>query len=326
MRTIVHIGTPKTAATSLQTAYFPAVAAENPGFVYAGLLQPRRRRQSELHAAFREALDEDRREARLTEALAHVPAEAVIVSDPHVLGDRPGPGPSWKTKVARLGRALAGHDHTVVVTVRDPIDAAFSYFVDLSCSLPRRKRNFLSQVGSEAFEVFRYARLFAVLQAHFDPARIAVVGYDDIVCGRLETMDAALGVTPRERTLPHLRRRHRIGSAIRTDRLSVEQSLAYCLPSCAAGVTRSAMARLPDRLRYARVGPHLLVSHPTPVEAARLAQFYAPHVAFLRERYGIEDRRSLNGYGSSIPAAARAGDPGRIRPEPLGADHAVHTI
>ena len=294
MRVIVHVGVPKTAGRSLRAAYFPAVAAENPGILWAGALEPRRRRPSALYGALLEALTAEGREGCFRQELARIQARTVILSCPHVLAEHPGLDLSWKTKLARLGRALAGTDHRLIVTVRDPLDAAFAYYAALVHLFPRRGRRLVVQAGTERFEVFRYARLFAVLHAHVDPERVDVVGFDDIVHGRLDAMDAATDVARRARALPHLGKPQWLDGAIRADRLSVEESIAYVLPRFVMSAAQPLVDRIPEALRGSVLGNRPLVPGPTTAEMARLADYYAPHVAHLRARFGIENRRELH--------------------------------
>ena len=309
MRTIVHIGLPRCATTSLQTGYFPAVAAENPGLVYAGTVRPRPRRMSPVYRAFLQSIHGEGQGRALADALARTDADTIVISDATVPVEEPGA--TWRTKLARLARALEGTDHAIVVGLRDPAEAVFSSYADVYHALPGPRRSVLKAAASPAFEIFQYRRLFRTLFELFDESRVIPIAYGDIVAGRLGALDAALGVAPRERVLPHLGRRHRTEIGIRTGRLSLEQTIAHWLSLRLTAAARPLVGRLPYPMRTAKVGPCLTVPYPSAAEVERLVAFYAPHANFLRDRFGLVDgpgaRRILDSPEACEPATGPFG-------------------
>jgi hypothetical protein len=307
MRTIVHIGLPRCATTALQTGYFPAVAAENPGLVYAGTVRPRPRRMSSVYRAFLQSLHGEGQGRALADALARTDADTVLLSDATVTVAEPGA--TWRTKLARLARALEGIDHTILVGLRDPAEAVFSSYADIYHALPGPRRSVLKAAASPAFEIFQYRRLFRTLFELFDESRVIPIAYGDIVAGRHGALDAALGVASRERALPHLGRRHRTETGIRTGRLSLEQTIAYGLSLRLASAARPLVERLPCQMRTAKIGPCLTVPYPSAAEAERLVAFYAPHADFLRDRFGLDDGHGVVRVLASPEARAPATSP-----------------
>jgi len=128
---IVHIGLPKTATTTLQSDFFPVFV--NDFIEYWGVCQPRGKRgQSNAYFNFYRAVDTGLRvgEVRKELELKIAQGKTVIFSE-EMITVSSTTSSTWREKLKNLGNILKGLQYDIVVTVRDPIPALFSYYVEL---------------------------------------------------------------------------------------------------------------------------------------------------------------------------------------------------
>lgn len=180
----MHIGLPKTATTTLQTDLFPKL-----GVRYLGINQPRGIKSNDLlfnliyqsivsgtkNDLVRQAI---RRELKKGNNLLFS-EELVTVSDSAV---------SWRKRLENLAQILKGVRYEIIVTVREPVSALFSYYCEIFKTLPRADReDFMNCVlTSENMEIFHYEKLSDELLKNFEKDRIHVIKFEDIINKRLD--------------------------------------------------------------------------------------------------------------------------------------------
>ena len=291
-RLLVHIGLPKTATTALQQDVLPQLTEH--GVTYAGVRQPRGSGQSGLYdglmAMLRGADPAPVREG-LAAALRHgsvaLSEEMVVVSEPSV---------DWRTKVRRLGELLAGLDARVLVTVRSPAEALFSYHVERQRQPGPARPPFLRDIGSSAYDIYRYRTLTTLLDEAFDPATVHYLPFEAVTAGEADLIWELLGLPAPERVAPPVRnQRDRQADAVHT---GVRPTVGDKLKSAVlrAGLGGRSVRRLGRplvrALRTLQLGERTV---PTPTEAewASLRGALADDAQALYERAGIDYRASV---------------------------------
>lgn len=191
-RIIVHIGLPKTATTTLQMDVFPMLKNENVDYV--GVYQPRvSGHQDSFFFRFVKALSDGKIESvrhELVELLSSgktiiLSEEMITVSSDHV---------SWRTKLLNLSRILNDINYILIVTVREPASAMFSYYVEMIKHLSMQKINFLEFAkNDERMEIFHYGILANELIVRFEKDRIHIVKFEDIIQGNFEAILSGIG-------------------------------------------------------------------------------------------------------------------------------------
>lgn len=95
----------------------------------------------------------------------------------------------WRQKLANLSDFLGNIDYRVLVTVRDPVDAMFSYYVELYHHF-RRRRKSPEELAchDEAMEIFHYDKLRQELDAYF-PGRWYCQSLEGIKDGKFDGLE-----------------------------------------------------------------------------------------------------------------------------------------
>lgn len=172
-RLYLHIGPPKTATTSLQSAF---QEAEFDWLVYGGAFQPRENNAGSLaqrlHWFARGGQYNDSEVVKaLDEIRKHLAAgRSVMISEEMFLVEQRDCG--FVRKIDRLGRLLAEIPTTVLVTLRDPVDGLPSLYQELFKGLPvAEKLSFPRFCRGLRARCYDYALVHEVLR---------VAGFDDV--------------------------------------------------------------------------------------------------------------------------------------------------
>lgn len=127
---IVHIGLPKTATTTLQADVFPKLI--NNQIKYLGTFQPREKTPlKNLYHHFCKAVESreniDNIRILLNKEISK--GHTLIISEEGMTV--PSGNITWKKKLENLGKIVRGFDYTIIVSVREPSSALFSYYCEL---------------------------------------------------------------------------------------------------------------------------------------------------------------------------------------------------
>jgi len=187
-RVYVHIGLPKTATTALQQDFFPRVNKEE--YQYLGVFQPRGKIQDPLfvqiisaarsgdglakvNQALKERLNSERRSLIISEEMLTVGSDDV----------------TWQDQISNLSKILSGVEHKVLVTVREPVSAMFSFYVELYDRFQKKGMSFSElALRDNDFAIFHYDGMLGVLFESFEPACIHLQSFESLV-------DADFGAT-----------------------------------------------------------------------------------------------------------------------------------
>lgn len=188
----VHIGLPKTATTTLQTEFFPSFACK--GISYLGVFQPRDSvSQTHLYLRIYEAvthgheIDDVNCElvGRLNEGESLIISEEMITLVPDM--------EMLEVRLHRMSMLLANIDHQLIVTVREPASALFSYYVERYDEFYVKNTTFMdAAVNDESMHIFHYGKLVKALLGHFDRQRVHIYKFEDIINGQLKPLSEVI--------------------------------------------------------------------------------------------------------------------------------------
>lgn len=184
-KVIVHIGLPKTATTSLQMDFFPEL--ENENVCYLGVHHPRTiSNQSTIFESFVGSLSTgnvERVRAELFGLLSE--GKTIIISEEMITVSLNNV--SWRKKLDNLSKLLSGMNYLLLLTVREPVSAMFSYYVEIISHKQKIGKSFPEVAKfDERMEVFHYGKLASELIDHFDEHRILVIKFEDAVNGMVD--------------------------------------------------------------------------------------------------------------------------------------------
>lgn len=180
----IHIGLPKTATTTLQRDFFPYV--DNERYDYLGTPQPRVA-SSEGDSLFWNIYDYIKTGENLAKASEELASRLavgrdLIISEEMILVS--SKGGAWRDKLRRLGELVKGIDYKILLTVREPVSAMFSYYVERLGEMSEPQKNWLHYVlSNEAFDVFRYDVLLDELSVHFKADALCVIPFERLIRG-----------------------------------------------------------------------------------------------------------------------------------------------
>lgn len=194
-RVYVHIGLPKTATTTLQSDLFPAMSRG--GCTYIGVIQPRTERSAPLYDQLCTAifLDQDVESARRALQQRLASGESIIFSEEMICSVQNRP---WQEKLDTLAAILDGLDYRILLTVREPVAAMFSHFVQqYRIYAPLKQPWHKLAVEHNNFMIYHYEVLLSRLESLFPRERIKVAKFEEIVTGEigdvLDFLDVPLG-------------------------------------------------------------------------------------------------------------------------------------
>ncbi len=150
----VHIGLPKTATTTLQREIFPKLSGDH--IQYLGVYQPRKdTNQTVFFEQFCQIVYSGDGIDELARTLSEMlESGATYVLSEEMLTVSSG-NASWQAKLTNLAKLLNGLDYSILVTVREPTAAMFSYYIELYEQFSRRKR--ASQMSPEMTSGWKFS-------------------------------------------------------------------------------------------------------------------------------------------------------------------------
>lgn len=190
----IHIGLPKTATTSLQLYVFPEIARKY-NYIYVGVDQPRGEssKKHPLYSAFMTAIDDGEFNAFHQQMPLISQCKGIIISEEMLTASANGIG--WDEKLENLSELLADYDYEILVSLRHPVEAVFSYYVERYDSLKTEFPVFNIDVVTHPYmKVFKYTSFLEFLEEHFDRKKIHYAAFDRIIKGELEQVCSFLGV------------------------------------------------------------------------------------------------------------------------------------
>lgn len=186
----VHIGLPKTATTSLQRDLFSRLD----NFEYAGVSYPRSWEfdTSTVYGAFMVGMYSGET-SDFKRALERVDQNKMVLISEEMITVVTVKS-DWKQNLKNLRSLLDEYDYRLLITIRDPLDAMFSYYVERYDYFRSNYKVFDQQIlESLDMGIFRYQSFLSYLKEEFGSDRIYVADYSKITSGRFCEVERFLG-------------------------------------------------------------------------------------------------------------------------------------
>ncbi len=187
-KVFVHIGLPKTATTSLQMDIFSKI--EDPSLIYLGVYLPRGSKQESVYESFLESINTGNNIEKTNQNLKKYTNDVrILISDEGITtGD-------WKSKIKNLEKCLKGLDYHLIVTIREPIKAMISQYVQQYFFLRNEKQTFSEIALKHDFmTIYHYQTFFTYLHSYFEQTRISVFQFENIIHGKFDNILALLKI------------------------------------------------------------------------------------------------------------------------------------
>jgi len=230
----VHIGLPKTATTTLQKDLFPNL--NNPEIKYYGVIQPRVSPQNAFFQQFYntigsgENIDEmistlEKELAKGTDIL--LSDEMIVVSTKHL---------GWQKKLKILSAILKPFDYQLIVTVREPVNAMFSYYTQLFRDFSATGKSFREiALEDRRMKIYHYKTFFQYLLSLFSRDRIFIKRFEDIIENNnddlIALLDSAIGFQDKQLLKDHNPSTKTEDSVIVNHSFSLERMIRKCATS-----------------------------------------------------------------------------------------------
>jgi len=186
-KVFVHIGLPKTATSTLQSDFFPQL--EGRDINYLGVRQPRTQDQKHAYKAVYHAVSTglDIKDAKNSLAKEIKKGKNIVISEEMFIVSQDST--TWRIKLGRLKQVLEDCDYVIIVTVREPVKAMFSYFVELYPRFRKLNLPFGSLARNhESMEIFHYGKLIRELEANFCEGSMRFFSFEKIVNNELDEL------------------------------------------------------------------------------------------------------------------------------------------
>lgn len=177
----VHIGLPKTATTTLQVDYFPYV--NNDEYQYLGVFQPRSQKVQEpmfrqIVSAIRLGNGIEDANQTLKRRLTADKRSLIISEEMFVVGSEEL---TWQEQLYNLSKILSGIDHKVLITVREPVSAMFSFYVELYERFQKKEIPFSElALHDNDFRIYHYDNMLYVISKYFNLADVYLQRFESL--------------------------------------------------------------------------------------------------------------------------------------------------
>lgn len=181
----LHIGLPKTATTSLQAGVFNRLA---PLVDYIGVMQPRSIKQYEIFNDITTTLYSNETDfelrcpvlAKNIKDRIHAQQKPMLISEEMFTVDHNGL--TWQQKLGRLGKIFAEFKVAIIVTVREPVQATYSLYVELYQQIHNEFPTFLSFLWhANQAKIYRFEQLDLVLRNSFHLGTVNYFAFENLI-------------------------------------------------------------------------------------------------------------------------------------------------
>ena len=163
----VHIGLPKTATTTLQKQVFTKIS--NQSLNYLGVFQPRDVKQNNLFRQFYKAIHSGDAIENIQELLKVELNKGInlLISEEMII--LPSEEKGWRDKIENLRKIIGAMDYHIIITVREPVNAMFSFFSHKYVTYKKDNKSFEEIATTDKnMEIYQYKKLFSFIHRKFD--------------------------------------------------------------------------------------------------------------------------------------------------------------
>jgi hypothetical protein len=183
-KVILHIGLPKTATTLLQQHVFTKLHQH---IDYVGVKQPRSQNQEALYSSIWNLVCAEKSEYSQNIDLVKAKVQSRLNDNnkPFVLSEEcfcvDFGNSSWQVKLNRLADIFQGNNVQVLVTIRNPISAIFSYYVELYPTIKSEYSDLIDFSNeSNSARIYNYEYLDSVIISAFGNAKVHYVSFESL--------------------------------------------------------------------------------------------------------------------------------------------------
>lgn len=182
-RVYVHIGLPKTATTMLQMDYFPYVDSNK--YMYLGVFQPRDTESDELYYDLCCAINSGSNifevNAKIKKKLRDDSGSLIFSEEMFTVSQSEI---SWQKKISNLAKVFEGIDFRILITIREPVSAMFSFYVESYYRYMDSNESFSDlAINSNDFKIYHYDYILKILERKFTRERIYIQKFEDLIIG-----------------------------------------------------------------------------------------------------------------------------------------------
>jgi aromatic ring-cleaving dioxygenase len=194
---LIHIGLPKTATTSLQRDFFPGIVGESTKYI--GVFQPREvQAQTLLYQDIYNAVIYRGNIALVRKKLIEKldSGMSIIISEEMFMVS--SSAASWRDKLDNLQYLVADINYEIILTVREPSAAIFSFYTELYQRFASRWNGFIDcALYDEDMEIFHYRKLLKKLFDTFEAEKIHVFKFEDIIANDIKGLESVMPCVPK---------------------------------------------------------------------------------------------------------------------------------
>ena len=149
---------------------------------YLGVFQPRNNDQNEIYTEFYRAIYSGKKINKIQKRLESelqkgknllISEEMIVVS---TLNN------NWRDNIKNLSKIIMPYDYKIIITVREPVKAMFSYYVERYKTYKKLKKSFEKiALEDESMEIYHYKLLFEHLLKYFDKEKIMVKKFEELI-------------------------------------------------------------------------------------------------------------------------------------------------
>lgn len=178
-RLIIHLGLPKTATTSLQIDFFSKI--ENEKMVYVGVRHPRKSHQTDIYKKFSNYIETGENFTNVNKALKYELDQGrdILISDEMIVVSH---NLKWRDKLRNLYNLIQEFNYQLIVTVREPSKALFSYYAERFHIYKKCDKTFIElALEHESMKIYHYRVFFSYLLEMFDKNLVFVKKFEDLI-------------------------------------------------------------------------------------------------------------------------------------------------
>jgi len=300
-KVILHIGLPKTATTLLQQHVFTQL---NKHIDYVGVKQPRLQNQEALYSDIWTLVCAENSEyhqeidvvkARIKNRLNSSNKTFVLSEECFCLDSSKT---TWQEKLNRLANIFQDYNVQVLVTIRNPISAIFSYYVELYPSIKSEHPNLIDFArNSNLAKIYDYEYLDSVIVSAFGNFKIAYVPFESLKSNRfLPDILNFLGIENKlELELPNINSKQKSEKVVKTHSRNLFSYVVLIMKV----PLLSSIIKLPIIKLILKRPQHLLkklkvpmsqvkIQKPTKNEIVKLNKIYAESIHFINVKMNLD--------------------------------------
>jgi hypothetical protein len=183
----IHLGPPKTATTSLQKAF---QELRHKQVFYGGIYHPRGTRQSIADMILHDIESGKQKYYDLVINNIHEALQSydfLIISEEKFLINNKNS--TWKQKIQEMYKYLDDFNPTIILTIRNPLDAIPSYYQQIYIGLPKRlRKNFSDFIKSDYCKIYHYEYLINYLN-NIGFKKINLIDFNKLTDGNCTLQD-----------------------------------------------------------------------------------------------------------------------------------------